>query len=160
MHQCIQQAPLYWGQRGKPLAQAALQILKDQRYNGHVGDLVSRERFTNVFRPQSAQMHHSSTARKRHDEAAHEVDGVIGWNNTEVACARPKRPQRKNRGALLEIIFVRQHAAFRTAPGSGGVYDASGVLPFSRPKFGRPFAAKLLPSLRAREICARGSLRD
>ena len=44
-------------------------------------------------------------------KAAHEIDRVVCGDDAQVSRARPERKNRRHRGALLEIIVVRQHAA-------------------------------------------------
>ena len=105
----------------------ALKVIQYERHNGHVGDFVARECVANKFGAQRAQMHDGTAAGERHDEAAHEVDGVIRGNDAEIARARPKRKNRGDGHALLEIILVREDAAFGTASCAGGINDAGGI---------------------------------
>ena len=63
-------------------------------------------------------MHYRRAANERAEEANHEIDSVIRRQDAEVAHARRKRIKRGERDALLEIIFVRHHAAFGAAAGA------------------------------------------
>ena len=63
-------------------------------------------------------MHYRRTANEGAEETNHEIDRVIRRQDAEVAHTRRKRIERSERDALLEIIFVRHHAAFGTAAGA------------------------------------------
>ena len=130
--QRVQHAALERRQGCESFAQAALKIFQDQRHNGHVGDFVARECVANKFGAQRAQMHDGAAAGERHDEAAHEIDGVICGNDAQIARARPKRKNRRHGHALLEIILVREDAALGTASCAGGIDDAGGIFALPR----------------------------
>ena len=67
-----------------------MQILQDQRNEAHVGDLVLREGFANILGPQCSQVDNGGATSERPEEANHEIDGVIGGQDTEITHARPK----------------------------------------------------------------------
>ena len=125
-----------------------------KRHDGHVGDFVSGESFADVFRPQRAQMHDGAAAGEGHDEAAHEVDRMIGGNDAQVARAGPEGKDRRDGCALFEIVSVREHASLGAAAGARGIDDAGRIGALSRAKFRLALAAKLLPSPRAGKIGA------
>ncbi len=77
---------------------------------------------------------------------------MVRRQDTKVAHARPERIKRCERDALLQIIFVRHHAALRPAARPGGVDNASRVLAIARDEHGLARAAKFFPALRAGEI--------
>src|SRR5580704_19739047 len=129
LDQRVQNGPASFRQVGKSLTQAAFQALQNHRNQCHVCDFVASKRLTNVFRTKGTQMHNGGAASKRSDEADHEIDGVVRGQDAQIAYAWPERKQRSESHALLKIILVRQHAAFRMPPGTGGINNARGVLP-------------------------------
>src|SRR5260370_39806450 len=60
-------------------------------------------------------MKNRRSAGERHEKTDHEIKGMVGREDTEVAHAWPEWIKRCERDALLQIIFVRHHAAFRAA---------------------------------------------
>src|SRR5215470_2188077 len=98
---------------------------------------------------------------ERTEEADHEVDRVVGGKNAEVAHARPKRVQRSEGDALLEIIFVRHHTALRAPAGPRGVDDAGEIFALAGDQYRRSiFVSECFPTLRSRKIGVWRSLGD
>ena len=93
------------------------------------------------------------------DEADHKIDRVIRGEDAEVTHAGPKRIERSERDALLEIIFVREHAAFRAATGAGGINDAGGILALARNEIWFAGLLKIFPALRVRRGQHQAALR-
>ena len=137
----------------------ALQVLEHHGHQAHIGDFVADEGVAHELRPQRAQMHHARAADERPDKADHEIDGVIRGQNTQVAHARPEGIQRDQRLALLQIIFMGEHASLGTPAGPGRIDDAGHVLRCARHKYRLTFAAKFLPAKRAREVRSRRRFR-
>src|SRR5260370_968343 len=83
---------------------------------------------------------------ERSEKTHHEIDGVIRRQYAEVAHARPEGIERSERDALLQIVFVRYHAAFgasaspRGVDNAGGIHRLDGSVRIKRP---RAAAAKL-----------------
>src|SRR6266849_8877687 len=105
-------------------------------------------------------MNYARTANKRPDKADHEVDGVVRRQNAEITHARPKGIQRSQRLALLQIIFVGEHAPLGTAAGPGRIDDAGHVLALARDEHGVTLASKIFPAMSTRKIGPRRGLRD
>src|SRR5207244_13066601 len=116
-----------------------------------------RKSVGHVFGPERAQMNDRPAGDKLIEETKHEIDGVVGGKDAEIAGAGPHRIERREWEALLQIIFVRHHAAFRAATRSGGVDDAGRVLALARDKNRLARAAKFFPALRAGEVDVCGS---
>src|SRR5712664_4497230 len=95
--------------------QALLQVFQDERNETHIRDFVFRKSLAHVFGTQRAQMYDRCAASERCETAHHDIDGMVGRQDTEVAHARPERINRSERDALLQIVLVRHHAAFGTA---------------------------------------------
>src|SRR5437763_10704285 len=98
--------------------------------------------------PQRWQVYDGGATCKRPEKPHHEIDSVVRRQNAEVANARPKRIERSQRDALLQVILVRHHAALGAAAGSGGVHDASSIAAVARNERGLALAAKFFPTLR------------
>src|SRR6267378_1398037 len=139
-------------QRVEARLQTFLQVFQNEWNETHISYFVFRKSFAHVFRTQRAQMHDRCAARKRSEKTNHEIDGMVCWKDTEVAHARPERINRCERDALLQIIFVRHHAALGAAACPGGVDNARGVLAFARDEYRLVFSAKIFPAPRAGEI--------
>ena len=105
-------------------------------------------------------MHHRRAANERAEEAHHEIDRVVRRQDAQVPDARPKGIERGQRDALFEIIFVRDHAALRTAAGPRGIHDARDVPTLARNKLGFARAAEFFPALRTMEVRIGGGFRD
>src|SRR6202050_3489720 len=117
-------------------------------------------------------MHHGAATGERHEEPAHEIDRVIGGDDAQVARARPEWEDGYYSGALLEIVFVREDAAFGLPARAGGIDDAGGIFSSARDEGGCAFTcrAEIFPALRSREIgvgrrfrdedCARGEIAE
>src|SRR5277367_918824 len=103
-------------------------------------------------------MHYCRSANERTEEAHHEIDGVIRRENTEITNARRERINRSERDALLEVIFVRHHAAFGATAGARGIDDARRVIPRARSEGCFARTAKLFPALSAAEFGIGGRL--
>src|SRR5205823_10007558 len=114
-----------------------------------IRDPVANECIAHELRPQSTQMHHTCAAYKWPNESDHEINGVVCGKNAQVTHSRPERIPRRQRFALLEIIFVGQHAAFWPAPRAGGIHDASGILSFTGDQTRIAFAAEFFPTIAA-----------
>jgi hypothetical protein len=71
--------------------QTFLEIFQDQRDQADVGDFVLYEGFADEFRTEGAEMDYRGSASERTEKSDHEIDGVIGRKNTEVADAGPER---------------------------------------------------------------------
>src|SRR5437762_6623534 len=97
-------------------------------------------------------MHDRCAARKRTEKTHHEIDGMVRWQDTEVAYARPEWINRCEREALLQIVLVRHHATLRAAARPGRVDYASRILAFARDEHRPVFSAKIFPAPRAGEI--------
>ena len=78
------------------------------------------------------KVHHRGAADKRADKSDHEIDGVIRRKNAQVAHSGPEGIQRGQRLALLKIIFMREHAAFRPSASARGIDDAGCVISLAR----------------------------
>ncbi len=102
--------------------------------------------------PGRGQMHDCRSARERPKKTHHEINSVVCGQNAEIAYARPERIQRCERDALLQIIFVRHHAAFRTSASSGRVDDAGIARAFTRDENRFASPAKFLPAFCAGKI--------
>ena len=94
--------------------------------------LYCGEGFADEFGAQRAQMHDGGAAGEGANETDHEINRVIRGENAEIAHAGPKGIERRERNALLEIIFVRQDAAFRASAGAGRIDDAGRVFALAR----------------------------
>src|SRR5215472_224118 len=97
-------------------------------------------------------MYDGRATGKRPEKSHHKVDGVVRGQNTEIANSRPKRIERSQRDALLQVIFVGHHAALGAAAGSGRIHDAGGFLTLARNQSWLSLATKFLPTLRACQI--------
>src|SRR5215472_5022073 len=97
-------------------------------------------------------MHDSRATGKRSEKSHHEIDGVVCWQDAEVTHPRPKRIERSQSDALLQIIFMRHQAALGAAARSGGIYDAGGVTAFAWDKCRFALAAEFLPTLRPCQV--------
>src|SRR5260370_28621696 len=97
-------------------------------------------------------MNDSCAARKRSEKTHHEINGMVRWQDTEVAHARPEWINRGERDALLQIIFVRHHAALGAAACPGGVDNARRVLAFARDEYRLRFPPQNFPPPRAGEV--------
>src|SRR5712664_2006048 len=129
-----------------------LQIFQNERDEADVGDFVFGEGFADIFGPHGAKMNDGSATDKGAEEADHEVDGVIGRKDAEVAETWSEGIDRSEGDALLEIVFVGHHAAFGAAAGAGGVDDGGDVAALAWDEGGFASSAKFFPALRAGEI--------
>src|SRR6267143_1607398 len=136
-------------QRVEARLQTLLQVFQNEWNETHISYFVFRKSFAHVFGTQRAKMHDRCAARKRSEKTNHEIDGMVCWKDTEVAHARPERINRCERDALLQIVFVRHHAALGAAACPGGVDNARRVLAFARDEDRLARSAKLFPPLRA-----------
>src|SRR6266849_8437332 len=139
-------------QRIETRLQSFLQVFQNERNETHISDFVLRKSFTHVFRTQCAQMHYRCATRERAEKTNHEINGMVGRQNTKVTNTWPERINRGKCDALLQIIFVRHHATLGAAARSGRVDNAGCVLPFARDEYGFAGSAKFFPALRAGEI--------
>src|SRR5712692_6289482 len=103
----IENSPFPRGQRVEARLQTFLQVFQNERNETHISDLVLRKSFPHVFGAKSAQMHDRRSARERPEKTDHEIDGMVGRQNTEVTHSRPERINRGECDALLQIILVR-----------------------------------------------------
>src|SRR5713101_2665705 len=117
----IENSPFPRGQRVEARLQTFLQVFQNERNETYVSDLVFRKRFAHVFGTHRAQMHHRRATRERAEKTNHEVNGMVGRQNTEVTNTRPERINGCKCDALLQIIFVRHHATLGAASGPGRV---------------------------------------
>src|SRR5689334_25189386 len=62
--------------------------------------------YTTLFR---SQMHDGGATGERPEESHHEIDGVVCRQDAEVTHSGPKRIQRCQSDALLQVILVRHH---------------------------------------------------
>src|SRR6266704_139548 len=94
---------------------------------------------------------------ERSEKTHHEIDGVIRRQYAEVAQARPEGIERSERDALLQIVFVRHHAAFGASASPRGVDNAGRIPPAARNENRFADASKLFPVLRAgkNSVCRR-----
>src|SRR6266436_9136298 len=97
-------------------------------------------------------MYHGGAADEGAEEADHEVDSVVGRENTEVTEAGGERIDGSERDALLKIIFVGHHAAFGAAAGARGIHDGGDVATLTRDEVWFAFAAEFFPAMRTEEI--------
>src|ERR1051326_2049973 len=139
--------------------QSAFQILQDHRHQADVGDLVPGESVADELGAQGAQMDNARAAHERADEADHEIDSMVRRQNTEIANAGPKGIPGRQSLALFEVVLVRQHTAFRTAAGSGGIDDAGGILTLAGNKHRIAAAAEVLPAKGTGQLGFQRSLR-
>ncbi len=98
-------------------------------------------------------MHHRRPANERPKKSHHEIDGVICWQDAQVAHSWSEWVQRSQRHTLLQIIFMRHHAAFRPPAGSRRIHNRRGIAARARPKFrlARP-GAGYFPAHPAKQI--------
>ncbi len=143
---------LAFEQRLKLGLEPPFQILEHHGNQAHVSDLVAHESVAHELGPQGAQVHHARTADKRPDKPDHEIDGVIGGQNTQVAHTRPEGEERDQGFALLQIIFMCEHASLGTPAGSRGVDDAGHILTLARNEHRIALAAKIFPAKGGRQI--------
>ena len=97
-------------------------------------------------------MNNTGTANKRTDESHHKIDRVIGGKNAQVAHSRPERVPGGQGDALLQVVFVREHAPFWPPTGAGGIHNASGILLLTIDEFGITLAPEFFPSECARQF--------
>src|SRR6202522_1999361 len=97
-------------------------------------------------------MYHRGAAGEGADEAEHEIYCVIRGEDAEVAHAGVECIERRSRDALLEIIIVREAAAFGASAGAGRIDDAAWVVAFARCERWFGCGAKILPAMRTMEI--------
>jgi hypothetical protein len=116
------------GQLREPASEPRCEVLEDHRDERHVGDPVTRERVPDELRSQRSKMDHRGTTQVRSDESHHEVDGVIRGKDAEVAESGTERMQLGERAKLLQVVAVREQAAFGAAAGAGAVHDARDVV--------------------------------
>src|SRR5579862_7577424 len=100
-------------------------------------------------------MYHCAAAGEGHDKAAHEIDGMIRGNDAEITRAGPKRKNRSHRHALLEIILVREDAAFGATSRTGGINDARGIFALPLREHGLARIVEFLPAFCSTEIGTR-----
>ena len=136
----------------------SLQILEHHRNQAHMRDLVADEGVAHEFRTQSPQMHDAGSANKRTDKTNHEINGVVGRQNAEVAHTRPEGVPRDQCLALLQVIFVGKHTSLGPAASPRGIDDAGHILTLPRHKHGITLAAKIFPALRPCKISTRRRL--
>src|SRR6476620_5180618 len=74
--------------------EAAFEVLKHHGDQADIGDFVAHEGVAHELRPQRPQMHHARPADEGSDKTDHEIDGVIGGQNTQITYARPEGKQR------------------------------------------------------------------
>src|SRR5260370_40772502 len=86
---------------------------------------------------------------ERSEKTDHESDGGIRGQYAEVAHARPEGIERSERDALLQIVFVRYHAAFWASASPREVDNAGRIPPAARNENRFPCASKLFPASRA-----------
>src|ERR1700692_1261453 len=79
-------------------------------------------------------MHYPGSANERPKKSHHKIDGVICGQDTQVAHSRSEGVERSERHALLQIIFMRHHAAFWPAAGSRRIHNRRGVAARAWPK--------------------------
>src|ERR1700675_2583934 len=79
-------------------------------------------------------MHYPGSANKRPKNTHHEIDRVICRQDAQVAHPGSEWIERSKRHALLQIIFVRHHAAFWSAAGSRRIYNRRGIAARAWPK--------------------------
>src|ERR1700741_5215789 len=105
-------------------------------------------------------MDDACAASERTEEADHEIDGMVRRENAEVTHTGPEGIERRERNALLKIVFVRHHATLRAPAGSGGIDDAGDVFSFARHENRFGLAAEFFPPLRSGEIGVGGRFGD
>src|SRR5271166_4350549 len=69
--------------------------------------------FSPIMRLRISRFHpgnSSNFAHKRPDEPDHEINGVVGGQNAQITHARPEGIQGRQRHALLQVIFMGEHA--------------------------------------------------
>src|SRR6266571_3967205 len=112
----IENSPFAPWQRVEARLQTFLQVFQNKRNETDISDLVFGKSFAHVFGTQGAQMYDRRAARERSQKTNHEINRMICWQDAEIAHAWPERIKRRERDALLQIIFVRHHATLRAAP--------------------------------------------
>src|SRR5262245_28997924 len=105
-------------------------------------------------------MHYAGSTGEWAEEADHEIDGVIGWENAEVAHAGREGIERGEGDALFEIVFVGHHTALGKTAGARGIDDGGDVLAFARGKCRFRAYAEFFPAMGAEEIGAGGGFGD
>src|SRR5947207_179958 len=130
-NESVENFPFDWRNSGKLCLQTFLQIFEDERNEANVGDFIFGESLANKFGAQGAQVNDAGSTGKWTEKADHEIDGVIRWQNAEIADAGPEWIERSESDTLFEIIFVGHHAAFGAAAGAGGVDDGGEVFAFA-----------------------------
>ena len=137
----IQNQALRSGKRLKFSLEPSLKILEHHRNQTHVSDLVTDKRIADQFGPESTQMNDARSANKWPDKSDHEINGVIGGQDAQVADSWRKWIPGNQRFALLQIIFVSKNASLGVPTRPGGVNNACRILALSRHKnsarFGR-----------------------
>src|SRR5437899_3381954 len=103
-------------------------------------------------------MHYARPAYKRTDKAHHEIDGVIGGKNAQVAHAGPERVPGGQRGALLQVVFVGEYAALGAPTRSRRVDDAGDIFALALDENGLTLAVEVFPAISAAQVRAQRRL--
>src|SRR5437588_1607640 len=90
-NECVENFTFTRWQRVEARLQAFLQIFQNERNETHISDLVFRKGFAHIFGTQRAQMHDRCATCEGPEKTNHEIDGMICWQDTEVAHAWPER---------------------------------------------------------------------
>ncbi len=111
----------------------------------HVGDPVAHKCVPHKFRTACPQMHHTGTTHKRPNEADHEVNCVVGWQDTQIPNSRPGKwiPTRSTkRIAPAVVLWVEEaHPDFGRPPVPTNTQCATSLTLPASAKSERPLAA-------------------
>jgi hypothetical protein len=105
-------------------------------------------------------VNHTSPADEGADKPHHKIDRMIGGQNAEIPNPRPKWIPGGQCNALLQIVFMSEHAPLGPPARARGVNDASNILALAPNKFRIALPPKLLPAKRAAKIGTGWSLSD
>src|SRR6266699_4119178 len=109
----ISRWPLW--QRFEARLQAFLQVFQNERNETHISDFVFRKCLAHMFGTQCAQMHDRRAAGEGSEKTDHEINGMVCWQDTEVAHPGPERIDRCECDALFQIVFLRHHTTLGAA---------------------------------------------
>ena len=159
--QAVEEAPGDLTALVEGLADLPLEGFEEQRHHRHVGDALLLQRVGDQLRAEGPLVHHRRAAGEGPDEAAHEVDRVVGRQHREVAVAAPEGEDLGEAAVLFEVVVVGQDAALRVTPGPGGVDEGRliGAAPRHEVRRGRVVRG-VLPALGARQLGSLGGLGD
>ena len=141
-------------------SQTRFDSFEHHRYDTGIGDFETREGVLQVFRPKGPEVNDGGTTNKGSDEAHHEVDGMVRWQDAEILHCRPERVPRHQRLTLFKVIVMRQHATLGATGGARRIHNTSDVVTLSgnESRFGGVSA--LLPATCPAKVSTLGGLGD